>query len=94
MDEENSTQQLKMEEFKTKMLALLNEFAPVIGPDSDDETQLLVNDETQLLVNDGIVIVNWTDMGTGEIYLSAYPLTRSNPSMLLGMLMRIGNTID
>ena len=86
MDEENSTQQLKMEEFKTKMLALLNEFAPVIGPDSDDETQLLVND--------GIVIVNWTDMGTGEIYLSAYPLTRSNPSMLLGMLMRIGNTID
>lgn len=80
------------QEFKTKVVDLLNEYAEIIGPDS--ESSPMPVDSKQTRVTDAIVVVNWMDLTNDETYLSAYPVTKTNPSMVLGMLTRVGNSID
>jgi len=92
MPSEGASEAELLQEFKTKVVDLLNEYAEIIGP--DDASSPRPVDQKQTRVTDAIVVVNWMDLTNDETYLSAYPVTKTNPSMLLGMLMRVGNSID
>lgn len=81
----------KIDEFRNKMTGLLNEYAPYLGP-QDGDAELRVNNE-ETVVTDVLVVVNWMDLDSSNSFLHAYPVTDTNPSMLVGMLYRALNLI-
>ena len=78
--------------FRTEILEVLNKYAHVVGPQDGDEGIPVNNKET--MPTDVFVVTNWLDMDTSNGFLCGYAITKSNPSMLLGMLMRVADTID
>lgn len=85
----------KLEEFKAEVLRLANEFAPYIGPQKHDDCEVgeqIDNEET--IATDVLMVINWQDMASGGSFLDLYPITRTNPSMMVGMLYRTANFID
>ena len=79
-------------DFRNEMLSVLQKYAHIVGPQDGDEGVEVNNQET--VPTDAIVVVNWHDMDTNSSFLSGYPLTKSNPSMLLGMLIRVGDKLE
>lgn len=79
-------------EFKQEILSVMNKYAEIIGPQNGDEGQTVNTKET--IPTDVFVVTNWMDMDTSNSFLCGYSITRTNPSMLLGMLMRITETIE
>lgn len=76
----------KYEEFKTEMMGVLNKWAPIIGPQNGD-MDVEINDQ-QTVATDAVVVVNWMDLDTSNSFLVGHILTKTNPSMLIGMLWR------